>query len=69
MGRIKELLAGLGLPVQADFPADEIIDAASRDKKKQGDHLFFVFLQALGEARVEKISFDEMNDFIRTGIF
>ncbi len=63
--RIKDLLVGLNLPVRADFPPEEIIKAASRDKKKQGDHLFFVFLKALGQARVEKIRFDEMNEFIR----
>jgi len=67
--RIKDLLLGLKLPVQANFPVNEIIAAASRDKKKQGDHLFFVFLKTLGQARVEKISFNEMNEFIRSDLY
>ncbi len=67
--RIQDLLLGLNLPIQADFPVDEIIAAASRDKKKQGDHLFFVFLKTLGHAHVEKISFNEMNEFIRAGLY
>ncbi|WDP87900.1 MAG: 3-dehydroquinate synthase [Desulfobacter sp.] len=63
--RIKELLLGLKLPVNHSFSSQKIIQAASRDKKKQGEDLFFVFLQALGKARVDKINFNEMNAFIR----
>jgi 3-dehydroquinate synthase len=63
--RIKDLLLGLGLPVTFDFPPEQIIEAASRDKKKQGHNLFFVFLGQIGQARVEKISYDDLNVFIR----
>jgi len=69
VNRIKDLLAGLNLPVQTNFSPEEVISGASRDKKKQGDHLFFIFLEALGQARAEKISFDEMNQFTRTGLY
>lgn len=64
--RIIALLKGLNLPVDLDYKADQIIEAASRDKKKQGSNLHFVFLETLGKARVEKIAYDEMNDFIRS---
>ncbi len=64
--RIETLLLKLGLPVLTQFPAEEIINAASRDKKKEGSDLYFVFLKALGQARVEKIGYAELNDFIRT---
>jgi 3-dehydroquinate synthase len=64
--RIICLLKGLNLPVELDYNADQIIAAASRDKKKQGSNLYFVFLEALGKARVEKISYAQMNDFIRS---
>ncbi len=64
--RITTLLKGLNLPVELDYPADQIIEAASRDKKKQGSDLYYVFLSALGRARVEKIRYDEMNEFIRS---
>ena len=63
--RIKNLLLGLGLPVAFDFRPEQIIDAASRDKKKQGKNLFFVFLGQIGQARVEDISYDNLNCFIR----
>lgn len=69
VGRIESLLQGLNLPTRADFSPEEIIAAASRDKKKEGDHLYFVFLEVLGNARVEKITFDELNAFIRAGLY
>ena len=63
--RIKDLLSALGLPVTFDYPCEKIIEAASRDKKKQGDNLFFVFLEQIGRARVDKIEFKDLNTFIR----
>jgi len=66
ISRIKRLLESLNLPTGIDYRAEEIIMAASRDKKKQGRDLFFVFLEQIGKARVEKINFDEMNTFIRS---
>jgi 3-dehydroquinate synthase len=65
VARIKNLLSGLKLPVTFDFPPEQIIEAASRDKKKQGDHLFFVFLEKIGQAWVENISYNDLNGFIR----
>ncbi len=62
--RITALLADLNLPVDLTHDAAAIIQAAGKDKKKQGDALFYVFLEKLGSARVEKISFNEMNPFI-----
>lgn len=64
--RIVELLKGLCLPTDLQYPAAEIIRAAGRDKKKQGSNLFYVFLEALGNARVEKISYESMNQFIHS---
>ena len=66
--RIIQLLNDLNLPTNLDYKAKEIISAASKDKKKQGSDLFYVFLEQIGKARVDKISFDEMNQFI-TSIF
>ena len=46
--------------------ADDIINAAAKDKKKQGSNLFYVFLEKIGKAKVEKISFNEMNILIKS---
>lgn len=62
--RIVELLQGLGLPTDLNYNASQICDAVVRDKKKQGTGLFFVFLEAIGSPRVDKIGFQEINDFI-----
>jgi len=64
--RITHLLKSLNLPVELDYKAEQIIEIASRDKKKQGKDLYFVFLESLGTARVKKISYAEMNAFIRS---
>ena len=63
--RIRTLLSDLKLPTRFEHDPADIISAAQKDKKKQGDHLFYVFLEQIGKARVEKIRFNEMNDFIR----
>ena len=62
--RIQSLLTDLNLPTSLDYKAKKIISAVGKDKKKQGTDLFYVFLEQIGKARVEKINFDEMNEFI-----
>ncbi len=62
--RIKTLLNELHLPTDLDYAAQDIINGAQKDKKKQGQDLFYVFLEQIGKARVEKISFEQMNTFI-----
>ncbi len=42
--RIRDLLSGLGLPVAFDFPPEQIIEAASRDKKNKEITCFLFFL-------------------------
>lgn len=64
VSRIQSLLNDLHLPTALNYNAKEIISAAGKDKKKQGNDLFYVFLEQIGKARVEKISFSEMNEFI-----
>lgn len=66
--RIVAILRDLNLPVDLDYDAPAIIKAAGKDKKKQGSDLFYVFLDQIGHAKVDKISFDEMNAFI-TSVF
>lgn len=68
VSRIHSILNDLNLPTTLNYDAAQIIRAAGRDKKKQGADLFFVFLEHIGKARVEKISFDELNTFI-TSVF
>ncbi|OGR33538.1 MAG: 3-dehydroquinate synthase [Desulfobacula sp. RIFOXYB2_FULL_45_6] len=64
VSRIISLLKDLNLPTTFDHDPEAIISAAGRDKKKQGKDLFYVFLEKIGKARVEKISYHELNKFI-----
>nr|NJM02778.1 3-dehydroquinate synthase [Desulfobacula sp.] len=64
VSRMIALLRDLNLPTGFDYPPAAIINAAGKDKKKQGRDLFYVFLEEIGKARVEKISFHELNEFI-----
>jgi len=66
VARIKSLLGDLMLPIDLNYRAQDIIQAASRDKKKQGDNIFFVFLEQIGKSKVEKIGFDEFNTFLQS---
>lgn len=64
VSRIVSLLKNLSLPTTIDYDPEAIIRAAGKDKKKQGEDLFYVFLEKIGKARVEKIPFQELNEFI-----
>ena len=64
--RIITLLTDLNLPVELNQNASEVIKAAGKDKKKEGTGVYYVFLEKIGRARVDKIPFNEMNDFIRS---
>ena len=66
VSKICSLLTDLNLPTMLEYSAKEVISAASKDKKKQGSDLFYVFLEQIGKARVEKISFEKMNTFIKS---
>lgn len=66
--RIVSLLHTLGLPTDLNYDSARLMEAAGRDKKKQGAFLSFVFLSALGAAKVEKIHLDELNAFLQTAV-
>jgi len=59
-GRLRGLLGRLGLPTDAAFDPDIILDAVRRDKKRSGAGLKFVFLRRIGEPAVEDVSLDEL---------
>ncbi len=63
--RVDDLLMECQLPVVFPYPPDQMMEAVCKDKKKQGDSLYFVFLEAIGKACVRKISYDDLNHFIQ----
>jgi 3-dehydroquinate synthase len=66
--RISRLLESLGLPVTMEADTDAIMDAISKDKKREGDRIHFVFLRRIGEAVVEPISLAEAEKMVRTSV-
>ena len=64
--RIKNLLKALHLPLKAEGDAAMIFEALRMDKKREGAHIHFVTLRAIGHAVVEKLSMEELMK-IKTG--
>ncbi|HKK91510.1 MAG TPA: 3-dehydroquinate synthase [Desulfobacteraceae bacterium] len=64
--RITRLLHRLHLPTTHDIPPDLVMDAVAKDKKKQDNTIHFVFLAAIGLARVEKADIEEIRQAVFT---
>lgn len=60
--RLERLLSAFHLPVAVDMAEAGIMDAVSRDKKRAGEAIHFVLLEALGRAVVRALSISELAD-------
>jgi 3-dehydroquinate synthase len=62
--RIKSLLRNLKLPTRLQADRKTVFDALQKDKKRQGDSIYFVLLEDIGKPFVDKISITELEDVI-----
>ena len=62
--RLERIVDSYGLPVRPPVNAPSMFAAMRKDKKREGRQIHFVFLDALGSARVEEISFDELHRLV-----
>lgn len=62
--RIKSLLTGLDLPIILDYDADTLIAAALKDKKREKDDIYYILLEKIGSACIEKMSVSRMRQLI-----
>ncbi len=62
--RIKNLLRNLRLPTRLKGDGKMVLDALKKDKKRQGDHIYFVWLNGIGNAFVDRISMGELEAVI-----
>jgi len=62
--RIESLLTKLGLPIRSHCAGEELLEAIRKDKKQQSDSIHFVLLKAVGDAFVEQMPIDELEDAI-----
>ncbi len=62
--RLERIVESYGLPVRPPVDAQSMLAAMRKDKKREGARIHFVFLDALGSARVEEIPFDELHRLV-----
>jgi len=62
--RIKNLLRNLKLPTRLQADRKTVFDALQKDKKRKGDHIYFVLLEDIGKPFVDKISITELDNVI-----
>lgn len=62
--RLINLLEKLGLPTTSEVNPVEIFNAIKRDKKREGDGIYFVLLSGIGKSHVEKIALTEMEKIV-----
>ncbi len=65
--RICALLCALGLPTECAWPADALLQAMLRDKKRRGGSLPLILPEALGRCRVEEAPLSALGDWLRLG--
>ncbi len=60
--QLRDLLARLQLPNDFAFDPQKILNAATKDKKRAGDRIHFVLLAGIGDAVVEPIAIEELEE-------
>ena len=61
------LLHKLGLPTEPTFSADELLEAACRDKKISGSTLNLIVPRAIGSCEITPIDTSELSAWLRDG--
>ncbi|MEA4922370.1 MAG: 3-dehydroquinate synthase [Eubacteriaceae bacterium] len=65
---IKNILEKYKYPLDIDFTADELYNAALRDKKRQGDTINLVIPLKMGECALMEIPVTGLREFIEAGL-
>ncbi len=63
--RLMALIDNYGLPVRLTFDSDVVLKTLRMDKKREGDQVFFVLLNEIGDACIEQIDFRELETLVR----
>jgi len=62
--RIADLLLAYGLPVRLEFDRQAALATLRMDKKREGDLIYVVLLNEIGNAYVEEIAIQELQELI-----
>jgi 3-dehydroquinate synthase len=65
--RLKTLLEKIGLPAGLRVNKESVLDALGKDKKREGEAIHFVLLNAIGKASVVEISLNGLRESIESG--
>lgn len=64
--RLTGIIRKLRLPVSINMDIDEILDALKRDKKREGNSIYFILLEDIGKAVIEEIALNELETVLKT---
>jgi 3-dehydroquinate synthase len=62
--KIKDLLEKYHLPTQFDFDKEKIWDVLKMDKKRAGNSMNFILLNKIGQAMIQPIAMNELENLI-----
>jgi len=62
--RAENLIRELNLPTRIQIDMEQLFDALKKDKKREGDNIHFVFLNGIGNAVVEEITFKDLDSVV-----
>ena len=62
--RIERLIANLNLPTQIQADRERVLEAMTRDKKREGDSIHFILLNGIGNAVIEEITIKELEEVL-----
>ncbi len=62
--RIERLLSYFQLPIILEGDQKAIIDAIRKDKKREAEEIYFVLLDGIGRARIEKMKIKELQEVL-----
>ena len=58
--RLATLLQRMALPLQVQADAEDVWEALSKDKKREGERLFFIVLEQIGRAAIKSLSIQDL---------
>ena len=64
VARLMRLLQAYGLPTSIDAEKDAVREALRKDKKRYGEHIKFVLLEAIGKAVIQEVSLQELEQVV-----
>jgi 3-dehydroquinate synthase len=64
--RLTGLLKKLKLPTSFNVNMDNVMDALGKDKKREGDFIYFVLLEDIGKAVIHEIPIKELKTVLKT---